>query len=420
MPVPRRRERLSAAEARRVALAAQGFAEPPLGREAAPARCAARMVERVGLLQIDSVNVLAARALPARLQPPRRLRHRRCSTALSHYAPRRLFEYWGHEASLLPVALQPHAALADGPRADDDAWGGMRRVAARAAGARRAGARDGPRARADRRARELPTHDAPRATTGPWWDWSDVKRALEFLFWSGRGHVGARRRGFERLYDLPERVLPAEVLDAPTPADRRGPARAGARSPRARWASPPSATCATTSGCRPPRRKARVAELVEAGELLPGRGRGLERRRPTCDPAARVPRARATPRALVGPFDSLIWERAARRAAVRLPLPDRDLRARRRSACTATTCCRSCSATGSSRGSTSRPTAQAGVLRVQAAHAEPDAPPETTAEALARRARRAWRAGSGSTAWWSTPRGDLAPALRGYFASARR
>src|SRR3954453_18727922 len=94
-PTPaRRRERLSAAQARRVALAAQGFAEPPLGREVDGRALRTRVLDRVGLIQIDSVNVLQrAHYLPAfsRLgaYEPALL------DKLSHYAPRRLFEYWG-------------------------------------------------------------------------------------------------------------------------------------------------------------------------------------------------------------------------------------------------------------------------------------------------------------------------------------
>ena len=106
------------------------------------------MLGRVGLIQIDSVNVLErAHYLPAfsRLGPyPREALDR-----LSHHAPRRLFEYWGHEASLIPVETQPLLRWRM-DQAHTDAWGGMRRIAKETAGARRERARGGPRARADR------------------------------------------------------------------------------------------------------------------------------------------------------------------------------------------------------------------------------------------------------------------------------
>src|SRR3954453_7322387 len=112
-------ERLSAAEARRVALAAQGFG-------AGAPRSLRGMLDRLSLVQIDSVNVLErAHYLPAfsRLGAYPRGGHDR----LAHYAPRRLFEYWGHEASLLRVDLQPLLRWRM-DRAAQEAWGGMRRV----------------------------------------------------------------------------------------------------------------------------------------------------------------------------------------------------------------------------------------------------------------------------------------------------
>ena len=180
----RSRERLSAAEARRVALAAQGFAD---ARPARPdGRALRRVLKRVGLLQIDSVNVLARGhylTLFGRLGPyPLEL-----VDHAAWYAPRRLFEYWGHEASLLPVATQPLLRWRM-QRAHDDAWGGMRRVA-----------QDRPELvervlaevteRGPMAASEM-EEEGPRRSE-PWWNWSDAKRAFEFLFWSGRSRATA-------------------------------------------------------------------------------------------------------------------------------------------------------------------------------------------------------------------------------------
>ncbi|HYI19156.1 MAG TPA: crosslink repair DNA glycosylase YcaQ family protein [Solirubrobacteraceae bacterium] len=350
-----------------MALAAQGFADPaPSG---APTGWAVRrLFDRVGLVQIDSVNVLSrAHYLPlfARVGPYDRALMDRGA----HYAPRKLFEYWGHEASLIPVALQPFLRWRM-ERAHEDAWGGMRRIQ-----------RERPelvadvlaevRERGPVAASELAVEERPKRT-GPWWDWSDVKRAIEFLFWSGQV-TSARRRGFERLYDVPERVLPAEVLATPTPPVEEAQRRLLTVAAR-------SMGVATERDLRDYFRlptaeaKARIAELVEDGALEPVRVDGW--RHPAyLDPAARFPR-RVDACAVLGPFDSLIWERdrverlfgfryrieiyvpAEQRVHGYYVLPfllgDRlvaraDLKADR----------------------------QAGVLRVQAAHAEEHAPPET-------------------------------------------
>src|SRR5918993_321398 len=192
------RDKLSLAQARRVALAAQGFADPrPAG---APSGWAVRrLFDRVGLVQIDSVNVLQrAHYLPlfSRVGPYDRALMDRGA----HYAPRRLFEYWGHEASLIPVGLQPSLRWRM-ERAHDDAWGGMRRVQQERPELV-ADVLDEVRQRGPIAASALEAEERPKRT-GPWWDWSDVKRAIEFLFWSGQV-TSARRRGFERLYDVPE------------------------------------------------------------------------------------------------------------------------------------------------------------------------------------------------------------------------
>jgi uncharacterized protein len=297
----RPREQVSAAHARRLALAAQGL-DRPRPASAADGWAVRRVFGRVGLVQIDSVNVLTrAHYLPlfSRLGPyPTELLDRS-----AHRAPRRLFEYWGHEASLLPVATWPLLRWRM-ERAAHDAWGGVRRVR-----------RDQPdlvervlgevRDRGPIAASDL-SEERPRRS-GPWWDWSDGKRALEWLFWSGR-ITSARRRGFERLYDLPERVLPREVIEAPTPSEtdaQRELVRIAAR------ALGVAAERDLRDYFRLPTAEARerVRELVESGELQPVEVEGWGRTPAYLHAEARIP-GRVEARALIGPFDSLIWERS--------------------------------------------------------------------------------------------------------------
>ncbi len=296
-----RRVSISAAEARRLALAAQGFADPRPAAEPGGWDLR-RVIKRVGLLQIDSVNVLErAHYLPAfsRLGPY----HHELLDRLSQRAPRRLFEYWGHEASLLPVELQPLLRWRM-ERAHAEAWGSMQRIV-----------RERPelvaevlgqvRDRGPIAASEL-TAERPRRS-GPWWDWSDSKRALEWLFWSGQV-TAARRRRFERLYDLPERVLPAAVLAAPTPDP------AEAQRGLIRYAAQRLGVAAERDlrdyfRLTASESKERVAELVEAGELHPVDVEGWGTTAGYLAPGARIPR-RVEATALIGPFDSLIWERS--------------------------------------------------------------------------------------------------------------
>jgi uncharacterized protein len=295
------RERLSAAEARRAALAAQGLAEPR--PEAEPDGWGLRRVfAHVGQVQIDSVNVLErAHYLPlfSRLGPYRR----DLLDDAAYRAPRRLFEYWGHEASLLPVATQPFLRWRM-ERAADDAWGGMRRIQREQPGLVKEIlgriADHGPLTAADLAAEEK------QRRTGPWWDWPDSKRAVEFLFWSGQV-TSAGRRNFQRLYAVPDAVIPNRVLEQPTPdvADaQRELIRIAAR------ALGVAAEPDLRDYFRLPtaESKERVAELVESGELRPIEVEGWGRTRAYLWHRARVPR-RVDARALIGPFDSLIWMR---------------------------------------------------------------------------------------------------------------
>jgi len=298
-----RREKLSADAARRIALAASGFgAARPAAAHAGQMR---RCIERLGLLQIDSVNVLArAHYLPlfSRLgNYPQGLLDR---AAWGRKSQRRLFEFWAHEASLLPLDLHPllrwrmqRAAAAAG-----DGKGKLHRFARDRRGfidEVRCEIRDrGPLAASD-----LSNGGKAR---GAWWGWSDGKYAVEWLFSAGEVTTATRRGNFERVYDLTERVLPPEVLNRPTPLAedaQRDLLRLSAR----------ALGVATEFDLRDYFRlggadtKARLAELAEAGDLLPVAIEGWNK--PAyLDPRARMPR-KIEARALVAPFDPLVWER---------------------------------------------------------------------------------------------------------------
>lgn len=291
---------VSAAEARRIALAAQGFADrPPSG--AVDARLIRRVLGRIGLLQIDSVNVLVrTQYLPlfSRLGP-----YPAPILETMAYRRRELFEYWGHEASFLPMGLHPLLRWRMERYANGLAgWSGMVRFAHEHADpierVYQAVASGGLTAAGGL--------EEPGARSGPWWGWSEGKRALEWLYSTGRLAV-AHRHNFERHYDLPERVYPPEILALPTPpADeaQRQLIRISAKAHGIGTAT----DLADYFRIRPADARLRVAELVEAGELQPVRVEGWSAEA-YLDPAAALPR-RVRARALLSPFDSLVWERA--------------------------------------------------------------------------------------------------------------
>jgi len=289
---------ISNSTARRIGLAAQGFADPPpSGR--VDLRHIRRALGRVGVLQIDSVNVLVrSHELPlfSRLGPYPR-------AALTDLTERRreLFEYWGHMASFVPVRFHPFLR-----------W-------------RMAWARNRPFRHVEQMQRELSGYveavlaevadrgpiaasqlSDPGKKRGPWWGWAKGKSVLEWLFYTGDVAAAGRGRNFERLYDVRERVLPADVLAAPTPSDED--AQRALLLASASWLGIGTARDIAdyfripVTEARP-----RLAELVEAGELLPVRVEGWKQ------PAflhadARIPR-RVDARALLSPFDSLVWRR---------------------------------------------------------------------------------------------------------------
>ena len=295
-------EQLSPTEARRIALAAQGFgARHPDKVTAAQWR---KTIDRLSLHQIDSVNILVrAHYLPAfsRLGPYDRSLID--TAAWGGRRQRRLFEYWAHEASLLPLDLHPllrwRMARADRGEAG---WKGLRIFATE----RRAEAeavlerirKEGPCAASD--------FEEKRSRSG-WWEWTDTKRALEWLFWAGHITTAVRRASFERVYDLPERVIPTEVLSLPTPDERDAHRALIERAARALGV-------ATGQELRDYFRlgaeeaKAALETLVEGGILRPVEVPGWARLA-YLHREARWPR-RLSARALLAPFDPLVWERS--------------------------------------------------------------------------------------------------------------
>ncbi len=390
------KEKLSLATARRITLAAQGFADPrPTG--AITRRHLQRVLDRIGLLQIDSVSaVVRAHYMPLysrlgaypmallddAMQPKKRL----------------LFEYWAHEASLLPLETYPLLRWRMA-RAEDGMYGGL----AKFGRANRPYIEEIFRQVVDRG--PIAASDIAGAKgSGGWWGWSQEKHAFEWLFWAGRITTHSRR-GFERLYDLPERVLPSDIhaLPVPAPADaHRELLRISAR-----------AHGVATGNClrdyfrlAPADMKGRLEELVETGELIPVRVEGWDRQA-YLHADARIPR-KIQARALLAPFDPLVFERTRAeqlfefryRIEIYTPAEKRqygyyvlpfllgerivariDLKADR----------------------------PASILRVHAAYAEPCAPPETAAELYEElKQMRDWL---GLERIEVTPAGDLGPAL---------
>ncbi len=301
-----RPEHLSLVQARRVALAAQGFLDTP---HAAPTmRTLARTVERTGVLQVDSVNVLQrAHLMPlySRMGPydPALL------TRAAERRPRRLVEYWAHVQSLMPVDLWPvmrhrmeeyRATRGKWGMLTDDAGGGLpERLVAEI------------RARGAATARDL-DDGSPRSSEHWGWNWSAARRALDYAFLTGDLAVAGRTPSFEVVYDVAERVLPAEVLAAPTPtrdeADRELVRRAarshGVASARCladyyRMRQQPGPGTRGAQGA--------IADLVEDGELVPVRVEGWARAA-YLHRDARLPR-RVAARTVLSPFDPVVWER---------------------------------------------------------------------------------------------------------------
>jgi uncharacterized protein YcaQ len=294
-----RRTTVSINEARRIALAAQGLA----GRrpERTGGASLTKVFERVQLVQIDSVNVLCrSQELPlwTRLGPHDR---RLLPSALER---RRLFEYWAHAACLAPVELHPLMRWRMAEAFQNGAWGSLVALGKKKPRYVQA-VLDEVRARGPLAASQM-SDAAAKRRPGQWWSWGDHKRALELLFWSGALTTARRTSQFERVYDLTERVLPGAVLALPTPSVADAQRALLERAARALGVGT-ATDIADYFRIRNATARPRIAELVEAGTLVPVR---VERWNETAylHRDAVLP-VRAEAAALLSPFDSLVWER---------------------------------------------------------------------------------------------------------------
>ncbi len=369
---------LSAKQARRIALAAQGFAEAR--RHDAPGRRQFRQIaQRLGVIQIDSVNVVTrTHYLPAfsRLGDyPRELLEQE-----AWGRKRSLFEYWGHEASLMPMELQPLFRWRMARAAAGETWSGLAKF-----GRERRDYIDNILTEIEKRGPVTGGDFAtgPRGQPG-WWSWSDGKRALEWLFWTGQLTTHTRR-GFERVYDLTERALPDAVVGAPTPTEADAQRELVRRSAAAMGV-------ATEADLRDyfrlPLDGARraVTELVEAGELAPVNVEGWAK--PGYLAAGtKIPR-KVDAHALLSPFDNLIWfrDRTERLFGVRVRLEIYTPAHKRTHGYYVLPFLEGDTITARVDLKADR---QARVLRVQAAHSEPDAGPDTSARLAAELRRMA-------------------------------
>jgi uncharacterized protein YcaQ len=358
---------LSPTQARRIALAAQGLAGPrpdkPVTR-----RAFRSLATRLGAIQLDSVNVFSrAHYMPAFARlgayPQSLLEDEAWGKRPS------LFEFWGHAAALMPVEMQPLFR-----------WK-MERARSEARKSSLATLRREKAAYIDhvldevRRRGPVTGGDfAPETKReAGWWNWSDGKAALEWLFWAGLVTTKTRR-GFERVYDLTERVIPAHILAVATPS------AADAQRELVRIAARAMGV-ATVSDLADYFRlyqadaKARALELAEAGVLE----------------TVSVPGWR-------GPVFLAVDAKLPRRAPRSGCRTVTAGRPRRRSASTATTSTRSCSASASPPASISRPTAR-------------------PASCWSR--RRTWSRARWRTRWWGRWRGSCAspPAGSGWARS---
>ncbi len=289
--------RLTQDQARRFALAAQGFSRPrPEGR--VDVRHFRKVLETVGLFQLDSVNVLErAHYLPmfSRLGPYDRAALDRWTTGSGE-----LFEYWGHVASLLPTAIYPRFRWRMDQFASE-AWRSLRRIMEE-----RPGYIDDVLHQVEERGPiAIGDLDNPGQRGSQMWDWQPGKHALEWLFASGQVS-GYRTANFTRLYDLPERVIPEAALQA-DPPDKIEAFRLLLLDAGRYLGVATAADLGDYHRLHMPTARRVIADLAVAGDLEEVMVEGWDKPA-LLHPEAVLPR-RDGATALLSPFDSLIFNR---------------------------------------------------------------------------------------------------------------
>ncbi|NQV96297.1 MAG: winged helix-turn-helix domain-containing protein [Acidimicrobiaceae bacterium] len=295
--MPKRLDEISIVEARRISLAAQGF-DTSRPKSAVTQRHLTALFARLGVVQIDSVNVLVrSQELPLFS----RLGNHDRTLIPNATKQRKIFEYWGHEAAHLPVEIYPlfRWKMEDARTGKSSHWGlssfykenrkFVERIFKHVA------------TNGSVTAKELSTRTEKKGT---WWDWDEAKTALEYLFLTGQVMSSGRGSNFARIYDIPDRVLPQTIIDAPTPNEHDARKELLVRSAYALGVATMS-DLADYFRQKPVAVRSLIRELIDEGTLHQVSVESWN------EPAfmhrsAKLPKAiHAT--TLLSPFDSLVW-----------------------------------------------------------------------------------------------------------------
>ena len=299
--MPKRLDELTIVEARSLALAAQGF-DKPRTKSKSSTSDVVTLFTKLGVVQIDSVNVLVrSQELPLFS----RLGNHDRNAISKATESRKIFEYWGHEAAHLPVELHPlfrwkmNAARSGKLKH----WGLTSFYAENKAFVKRI--LKHVEVNGSTSARELSTRTQKRgADKKTWWDWDEAKTAFEYLFLTGQLMSCGRGSDFARVYDTPERVLPKNVLNAPTPTEHDARKQLLVRSAIAQGVATAS-DLADYYRQKPAAVKQLITELLEEGELRAVSVDGWAEKAFIHRNAKLPKQLHAT--ALLSPFDSLVW-----------------------------------------------------------------------------------------------------------------